>query len=79
MKTLYVVNCWVPFPESEYGGMHVVIATNDEEACALLLAAQDASPERAHAERCAFYVCDSAERIPVSADEPSRVVRSFTT
>ena len=79
MKTLYVVNDWVPFPQSEYGGMHVVIASNDEEACALLLAAQDATPERAHADRCAFYVRDSADRIPVSGDEESRVVRSFTT
>jgi hypothetical protein len=75
MKTLYVVRCWVPFPESEYGGLHVVIAESDEEACELLLGSGSA---RRHAKRCAASVGE-AKRVSVSADEPSRVVRSFTT
>jgi hypothetical protein len=35
-KTLYVIQYWVPFPSSEYGGRYVVIADNDEECIALL-------------------------------------------
>ena len=36
MKSLYIVDYWVPFPQSEYGGVVNVIAENDEEAFDLL-------------------------------------------
>jgi hypothetical protein len=35
-KTLYVIQYWVPFPSSEYSGLYVVVADNDEECIALL-------------------------------------------
>ena len=73
MKTLYVVNCWVPFPESEYGGMHVVIASSDEEAHTLLMCGDER-----HGARCVDSIA-KASRVAVSGDEVSRVVRSFTT
>ena len=73
MKTLYVVSSWVPFPESEYGCLHVVIAKDEAEAVMLLLGG-----EGRHAGRCAACVADST-KIAVSDSEPSRVVRSFTT
>ena len=80
-KTLYVVSSWVPFPESEYGGLHVVIAKDEAEAVSLLLCEDNEyvySEERRHAVRCAACVADST-KIAVSDSEPSRVVRSFTT
>ena len=36
MKYLYIVDYWVPFPSSEYGGMITLIAENDTEAFTLL-------------------------------------------
>ena len=33
---LYIVDYWVPFPQSEYGGTISVIAENEEEAFTLL-------------------------------------------
>ena len=36
MKTLYIVDYWVPFPSSEYGGVVNVIAENDDDAFDLL-------------------------------------------
>lgn len=36
MKSLYIVDYWVPFPQSEYGGVVNVIAEDDEEAFDLL-------------------------------------------
>ena len=36
MKYLYIVEYWVPFPQSEYGGIINVIAENDSEAFELL-------------------------------------------
>jgi len=40
MKYFYVVEHYVPFPQSEYGGIWNVIAENDEE-CFDLITAQD--------------------------------------
>lgn len=36
MKTLYIVDYWVPFPQSEYGGVINVIAENDAECIEIL-------------------------------------------
>jgi succinate dehydrogenase flavin-adding protein (antitoxin of CptAB toxin-antitoxin module) len=36
MKSLYIVDYWVPFPSSEYGGIINLIAENDTEAFELL-------------------------------------------
>ena len=36
MKYMYVVDYWVPFPASEYGGLITLIAENDTEAFELL-------------------------------------------
>jgi len=38
MKSLYIVDYWVPFPSSEYGGVVSLIAENDTEAFELLSA-----------------------------------------
>ena len=32
MKSLYIVDYWVPFPQSEYGGVVNLIAGSDAEA-----------------------------------------------
>jgi hypothetical protein len=36
MKFLYIVDYWVPFPSSEYGGVINVIAESDSEVFNLL-------------------------------------------
>jgi len=33
---LYIIDYWLPFPQSEYGGLVNVIASSDDEAFALL-------------------------------------------
>ena len=38
MKNLYIVDYWVPFPQSEYGGIVNVIAETDSEVFDLLSA-----------------------------------------
>ena len=38
MKNLYIVDYWVPFPQSEYGGIINVIAETDSEVFDLLSA-----------------------------------------
>ena len=36
LKYLYIVDYWVPFPQSEYGGVVSVIAEDDNECFAIL-------------------------------------------
>lgn len=36
MKSLYIVDYWVPFPSSEYGGVVNVIAKDDTDAFEIL-------------------------------------------
>jgi hypothetical protein len=36
MKYLYLIDFWVPFPSSEYGGLINLIAENDTEAFSIL-------------------------------------------
>lgn len=35
-KYIYLVSWWVPFPASEYGGLIILIASNDKECRTLL-------------------------------------------
>jgi len=41
MKALYIVDYWVPFPSSEYGGLINLIAESDTEAFTILSQAQE--------------------------------------
>lgn len=43
-KFLYVIDYWVPFPTSEYGGIVNVIASNDQE-CFNILSEEESFPE----------------------------------
>jgi len=37
MKYLYIIDYWIPFPSSEYGGVINVISENDNECHDILL------------------------------------------
>lgn len=77
MKNLYIVDYWVGFPTSEYGGTINVIATDDNECHDLLLNWRDE------------YVSDFDDRImanvvkapcfALAEEEQSRIVDSFIT
>lgn len=77
MKTLYVVDHFVPFPQSEYGGIWTVVAENDEE-CFDIITEQDN-------EEYPEYYGHLRENIQKSTkynlldDVPSEVVTSFLT
>ena len=44
VQSLYIIDYWVPFPSSEYGGTISLIAQNDTEAFEVL-ASEDGFPE----------------------------------
>lgn len=79
MKYMYVVEHYVPFPQSEYGGLWNVIAHDDEE-CFDLITEED--PNHFNEK----YYGNLRENISkalvfelASADERPQVVYEFTT
>jgi hypothetical protein len=77
MKYLYLVDYWVPFPSSEYGGVVSVIAENDNECHDVLLKWRD-KYENDHDGRIMERVVN-AHKFALVDEEKSRVVDSFTT
>lgn len=77
MKYLYLVDYWVPFPSSEYGGVLSVIAENDNECYDLLLDWRD-DYESEHDIRIMDRIVNS-DKFALVNDEDSRIVNTFTT
>jgi len=76
MKSLYIVDYWVPFPSSEYGGVVNLIAENDTEAFAIL------SQEEEFDERYVNLIMPnvvSAQKFVLQDDYESGIIDSFTT
>jgi len=76
-KFLYVVDHFVPFPSSEYGGVWNVIAKDDDECFDLIKNYDEGFNEE-------FYVnlrdrVLNSRNYLLSSNEESRVVESFTT
>lgn len=76
MKYLYIVDYWVPFPSSEYGGLINVIAENDNE-CHDILRDTDDYDERYESKIMERVV--AAPRFALASEENSRIIESFTT
>lgn len=77
MKYLYIVDHFVPFPISEYGGMWTVIAQDDDECFDLISEDDDERYEKYYInlrERVA-----SAKKIPLADGIESQVVDCFLT
>ena len=77
-KFLYIVEHYIPFPQSEYGGIWNVIAEDDDE-CFDLIVAEDSGNFYEK------YYSDMRENIlnartyALAEDVDSAVVESFTT
>jgi len=76
MKSLYIVDYWVPFPSSEYGGIVNLIAESDTEAFTIL------SQEKQYDERYVNMIMASvanAQKFTLQDEYVSGIVDSFTT
>ena len=76
-KFLYVVDHFVPFPSSEYGGVWNVIAEDDDE-CFDLIKDYDKGFNEEFYVNLRDRVLNSRNYL-LSSNEESRVVESFTT
>jgi hypothetical protein len=76
MKFLYLVDFWVPFPSSEYGGIVSLIAENDMEAFSIL------SQEDQYDERYVNLIMPNvvnAQKFALVDEYESGIIDSFTT
>lgn len=78
MKYLYIVDHYVPFPSSEYGGIWNVIAEDDDECFDLITAEDDGNFYEKHYSELKENIVN-ARVFPLADNEPSSVVDSFTT
>jgi len=76
MKSLYIVDYWVPFPSSEYGGVVSLIAENDTEAFELL------AEEEGFDEKYQNLIMPNvvkAQKFALVDDYESGIIDAFTT
>ena len=77
MKFLFVVDHFVPFPTSEYGGVWNVIAENDEE-CFDLITEEDGEFNSQYFSELRQNI-NKADKYSLLDELPSKVVTSFLT
>lgn len=76
MKSLYLIDYWVPFPSSEYGGVVSVIAENDTEAFELL--ANEEQFDENYQDRIMSNVV-KAQKFNLVDDYESGIIDAFIT
>jgi len=77
MKYLFIVDHFVPFPSSEYGGVWNVIAENNEE-CYDLITADGMDCEYPYYDKLRQNI-NKADKYSLLDELPSKVVASFLT
>jgi hypothetical protein len=76
MKFLYLVDFWVPWPSSEYGGIVSLIAENDMEAFSIL------SQEKEYDNKYINLIMPNvvtAQKFALVDEYESGIIDSFTT
>ena len=76
MKYLYIVDYWVPYPSSEFGGLINLIAENDTEAFSIL--SQEDSYDDRYVDKIMPNVV-SAQKFALVDEYESGIIDSFTT
>lgn len=77
-KFLYIVQHYVPFPSSEYGGVWNVIAENDDECFDLISSDDDGNFYEKYYSNLKENILN-APTFALAEDVNSAVVESFTT
>ena len=77
MKKLYVIDYWVPFPASEYGGIVIAIAENDSE-CYDVVIADEYEEDTIYFPK-AMEAIKKARVFDLVEDQESRIVERFVT
>ena len=76
MKYLYIIDYWVPFPQSEYGGVINLIAKDDSEAFELL--SKEEGFDETYIDRIMPNVI-KAQKLQLAGDYESNIIDAFIT
>ena len=76
MKSIYIVDYWVPFPSSEYGGVINLIAESDTEAFEILASEEQFDESYNH---LIMPKVVQAQKFKLSDDYESGIIDAFTT
>lgn len=76
MKSIYIVDYWVPFPSSEYGGVVNLIAESDTEAFEILASEEQFDENYNH---LIMPKIVQAQRFTLQDDYESGIIDAFTT
>ena len=77
MKYLYLVDYWVPFPSSEYGGLLTLIAKDDNECHDILLEWRDECDSKY--DNLIMEKVTNAPVFALAGEEESGIIETFTT
>ena len=75
---LYVLDYWVPFPASEYGGLITVIAKNDQEAFDILVDEDQIDHENKHIDKLMPNIIN-ATKLKLADEYESGIIDVFLT
>lgn len=78
MKYLYLINYWVPFPSSEYGGVVIAVAESDEE-CYNLVVDWDNDYYPEYYPQAMDNIQKAQKFVLAEENQESRIVDTFTT
>ena len=76
MKYVYIIDYWITFPSSEYGGIVVCIAETDTEVFELLLNEQSFPESNTHA---MMESIKNATKLALKDEYESGIIEAFTT
>jgi hypothetical protein len=76
MKYLYIVDYWVPFPSSEYGGLINLIAESDTEAFKIL--SEENQFDDKYTDRIMERIINS-QKFALVDEYESGILEAFTT
>ncbi len=79
MKYMYVVDYWVPFPASEYGGLITLIAENDTEAFELLSDEESFHLWQKNYDHLIMEKIITATKLELADDYESGIIEVFCT
>ena len=79
MRNLYIVEHWIPYPMSEYGGVWILIADSDEQAVDMLCDFHPSENYRKEWQPVIETQVGEAKKIVVAEDEPIGLRHEFIT
>jgi len=78
VKYLYIIDYWVPFPQSEYGGMITLIAEDDTDAFGIISNEEQLNSYEAYSSKIMEKIL-TAQKFELVENYQSGILEVFTT